>query len=234
MQKLIVLACLCFLFSCGNETTSDKLIVKGNIKGLKKGTVYLKKAKDSLLITVDSLKIDGNSQFELESDIVEPELFFLYLDKNDNVNNRISFFGNKGITEINTTLKNFVFDAKVTGSKQQAVLNEYRLVLSKFNNQNLDLIKENFDAAKAQDTALVLKTEKAYKNMERRKYLYTVNFAINNKDNEVAPYLALTELYNANIKLLDTVNNSLTPNIKASLYGKALQRFVDKIKQEEQ
>lgn len=234
MQKLVVLACLCVLFSCGNETSSDKLIVKGNITGLKKGTVYLKKAQDSLIITVDSLKMDGQSHFELESDIAEPELFYLYLDKSDNDKSRISFFGNKGITEINTTLKNFVFDAKVTGSKQQAVLNEYRSILSKFNNQNLDLIKENFDAVKAQDTALILKTEKAYKSLERRKYLYSVNFAINNKDNEVAPYIALTELYNANIKLLDTVNNSLTPNIKESLYGKALQRFVDRIKQEEQ
>lgn len=233
MQKLLVLICLCFLFSCTNDTATDKLIVKGNIKGLKKGTLYLKKAKDSLLIIVDSLKIDGNSQFQLETKISEPELFFLYLDKNDNQDSRIPFFGNKGITEINTTLKNFGFDAKITGSKQQKILSEYRDVLSKFNDQNLELIKANFEAAKAKDTASMNKTEQSFKSLERRKYLYTVNYAINNKDNEVAPYLALTELYNANIKLLDTVNNSLTPDIKGSLYGKALQRFIDRIKKEE-
>jgi len=57
-----------------------------------------------------------------------------------------------------------------------------------------------------------------------------VNFALNNKDSEVAPYLALTEIYNAKINLLDTINNSLTPKVKASKYGKDLQAFVDNIK----
>ena len=106
--------------------------------------------------------------------------------------------------------------------------------MSKFINRNLELIKENFEAYKANDTALADKTRKMHEGLEKRKYLYTVNFAINNKDSEVAPYLALTELYNANIKLLDTINNSLTPKIKSSLYGEKLQAFVEKIKAEEQ
>jgi len=232
MQKLSLLLCISLLFSCGNDNI-DKLIVKGNIKGLKKGTVYLKKAKDTILVTLDSLIINGDSNFELQSAIDEPEVFFLDLDKNDNDESRISFFANKGITEINTTLKNFVFDASVKGSKQQKKLNTYRNMLSKFNNKSLDLIKENLEAIQSKDSILISKSEKQYKSLEKRKYLYTVNYAITNSDSEVAAYLALTELYNANIKLLDTVNNSLTPKIKSSLYGKELQNFIDKIKKEE-
>ena len=49
----------------------------------------------------------------------------------------------------------------------------------------------------------------------------------------VAPYLALTEIYDAKINLLDTINNSLTPEIKASKYGKKLQEFIDKVKDSE-
>ncbi len=231
MQKLLVLLGLLLIFSCGND--NDKLIVKGNIKGLKKGTIYLKKAKDSTLVTLDSVTINGNSQFELKSKIDIPELYFLYLDKNDNEDERISFFADKGITEINTSLENFVYGAKIKGSKQQEVLEEYLTMMSKFNDKNLELIKENFDASVANDTALANKTKKMHDGLLRRKYLYTVNFAINNKDSEVAPYLALTELYNANIKLLDTINNSLIPPIKSSLYGKKLHAFVSKIKVEE-
>ena len=231
MQKLLVLLALCFLFSCGN--TTDKLILKGNIKGLKKGTVYLKRAQDTLLVTVDSLVINGNSNFELQTDITEPQLYYLYLNKDDDNDNRISFFGAEGITEINSTLKQFVYSAKIKGSKQQEVLEDYLKMKSKFTNKNLELVKESLEALKANDTVLTNKAEKNYKNLERRKYLYTVNFALNNKDSEVAPYLALTELYNANIKLLDTINNSLTPKIKTSIYGKDLQRFIDKIKKKE-
>ncbi|WP_299890586.1 DUF4369 domain-containing protein [uncultured Lacinutrix sp.] len=233
MQKILALLCLSLFFSCGNETT-DKLIVKGNIKGLKKGTVYLKKAQDTILITVDSLVINGSSSFELQSDIKEPEVYFLDLDKNDNEDSRISFFASKGITEINTTLKNFVYDASIKGCKQQDVLNTYRNMITKFNNKNLELIKENLEAYKANDSSLISLSEKKHRSLEKRKYLYTVNYAVTNKDNEVAPYLALTELYDANIKLLDTVNNSLTPSIKTSIYGKELQAFIDKIKANKQ
>jgi len=232
MQKLLILLSVCFLFSCGNET-SDTLIVKGTIKGLKKGTVYLKKANDSTLAIIDSMIVGKDSNFRLQTTIESPEVFYLSLDKNDSDENRITFFGDKGITEINTTLKQFTYDAEIKGSKQQETLEEYLSMNSKFKNKNLELIKESFDALKDNDTALINQTEKTYKNLEKRKYLYTVNFAISNNDSEVAPYLALTELYNANIKFLDIVNDTLTPRVKASNYGKELQRFIDKIKKEE-
>ena len=67
----------------------------------------------------------------------------------------------------------------------------------------------------------------------KRKYLYTVNFALNNKDSEVAPYIALSEIYDANINLLDTINKVLTPEIKASKYGKKLEEFIAERKAEE-
>jgi succinate dehydrogenase flavin-adding protein (antitoxin of CptAB toxin-antitoxin module) len=213
--------------SCSKK--EHDLTVKGQIKGLQKGTIYLKKVNDSTLINVDSLIINGNSEFELHSDLESPEVFFLYLDKNSSENDRITFFADKGVTEINTTLKNFVFDAKIKGSKQQKKLEEYQLIISRLNGKNLDLIKENFEAQKNGDSAKLDTIQKEYDNVLRRKYLYTVNFALNNKDSEIAPYLALTEIYNAKVSFLDTINNSLTPNVKSSKYGKELQKFIDEI-----
>ena len=208
MQKLFILLVYVFYF-LAEMNTSDKLIVKGNIKGLKKGTVYLKRANDTSLITVDSMVVNGSSNFELQSEIESPEIFYLYLDKNDNEDNRISFLQTKVLQKLIHLKKRFYYDAKIKGSKQQEVFEEYLEVASKFNNKNLDLVKESFDAIKLNDTALITKTEKAHKNLEKRKYLYTVNFAINNRDSEVAPYLALTDLYNANIKYLDMINDTL-------------------------
>lgn len=231
MKNLLLLLSLFLIMSCGEK--QHDLTVKGKIEGLKKGTIYLKKINDSLLINVDSLVINGSSEFELHSDLDSPEVFFLYLDKNSAENDRITFFADKGITVINTSLKNFVFDAKINGSKQQKKLEEYRTIMSRLNGHNLDLIKENFEAQKAGDSAKLDTIQKRYDNIIKRKYLHTINFALNNKDSEVAPYLALTEIYNANIRLLDTINNSLTPKVKASKYGKELQRFVDDIKASE-
>ncbi|MBJ6369557.1 DUF4369 domain-containing protein [Snuella sedimenti] len=228
MKKLILAFAVIVIASCSK--TQHDLTVKGSIKGLKKGTVYLKKIQDSTLITIDSLHINGDPTFELHSAIESPEVFFLYLDKNSNEDNRIVFFADKGITEVNTTLKNFNYDAKIKGCSQQETLEEYQAIIARLNSKNLDLIKENLEAQKNGDSSKINNIGSLFNNLTKRKYLYTVNFAINNKDSEVAPYLALTEIYDAKVNYLDTINNSLTPKIKASKYGQELQSYIDAIK----
>lgn len=231
MKKLYIFTALLLVISCAK--TPD-LTVKTNIKGLKKGAVYLKKIKDTTLITLDSVLINGNSSFELHTSLESPEVLYLFLNKNTDEDDAIAFFADKGVTEINTTLKNFVFDAKIKGSNQHSTWEDYKTMIAKLNSRNLDLIKEKFDALKAGDTTKLTLINTESNNLLKRKYLYTVNFAINNKDSEVAPYLALTEIYNANIKLLDTINKVLTPEVKASKYGKELQLFIDNIKETNQ
>ncbi len=230
MRKLVFLFIILFIFSCQKD--SSNFTLKGNIKGLMKGTVYLQHLKDSTLVTIDSLVINGNSQFELTTTLESPEMLFLKLHKYDNEEHIIPFFADKGITEINSNLKNFELDTKIIGSKQQEKLEEYRKMMSRFQNQKLDLIKDNFDAQKDNDTTKINATFKNNNSLIKRKYLYTINFAINNKDSEIAPYLILSEVYDANIKYLDTVNNVLTPLVKASKYGKELQAYIDSRKSE--
>ncbi len=231
MKNTVLLFIACILFSCGEK--QHDLTVKGQIKGLKKGTIYLKKANDSSLINVDSLVINGQSEFELHSDLESPEVFFLYLDKNSSEDARIHFFADKGITEINTTLKNFVFDAEINGSNQQKTLEDYEKMMSRFKDHYLELIVANFEAQKENNISKIDSLKNVQNSMQKRQYLYTVNFALNHKDSEVAPYLALTEIYNAKISLLDTINNSLTQKVKDSKYGKKLQSFIDTIKASE-
>ncbi|MGA1227135.1 MAG: DUF4369 domain-containing protein [Tamlana sp.] len=231
MKKILLLFFALLVIACAKK--EKDLIVRANIKGLKKGTVYLKKIEDTLIKTMDSVAINGEHLIELESDLDSPEIFFLYLDKKSTEKDRIKFFADKGITEINTSLKNFVFDAKINGSKQQKLLEDYQTMISKMNNRSLDLIKEQFEAQKNGDTIKLDSLNKQADAYLKRKYLYTVNFALKNKDSEIAPYLALAEIYNAQIKFLDTINNSLTPEIKASKYGKELNDFIKKIKEAE-
>jgi succinate dehydrogenase flavin-adding protein (antitoxin of CptAB toxin-antitoxin module) len=231
MKKNLLLVIILIITAC-NKKEAD-LTVKVNIEGLKKGTLFLKKIEDTTLVSVDSVTVNGVSQVELYSDLDSPEVFYLYLDKNSAEKDRITFFADKGVTEINTVLKNFSFEAQIKGSKQQKVLEEYRKVISKINNRSLDLIKDQFEAQKNGDTVIFDSLVKQKNNTLKRKYLYTVNFALNNKDSEVAPYLALSEIYDARIDLLDTINKSLTPNVKNSKYGKQLERFIQNVRQKE-
>ena len=230
MKKIALLLIVISVFSCNKKEEQYDLTVQVNIEGLKKGTAYLKKANDTTLIIVDSLAINGNSDFELHADLDSPEMYYLFLDKNNNEERNIPFFASKGIIQINTTLKNFELDVKITGSDQQKILEDYNKIIVQFNDRNLELIKENFEAQRDQDTAKISAIKIESDNLLKRKYLYTVNFAMNNKDSEIAPYLALSEIYDANVKWLDTINNSLAPEIKISKYGKELQVYIDEIK----
>lgn len=220
------------IFSCGKKESD--LTVTGTIKGLKKGTIYLQQLKDTTLVILDSLVVNGEQPFELHSDLEEPEVLYLMLDKNGAENSRIAFFADKGITEINTTLKHYGFNPKIKGSKQQEKLEEFNSIISKFNNQNLELIKERFEAQLSKDTSKINAVNKKAENILKRKYLYAINFALNNKDSEVSPYIAIAEIYNANIKYLDTIYNTLPKDIANSKYGKELDLHIKKRKQEEQ
>lgn len=229
MKNISVLIISFLLIACGSK--EHDLVVKTTIEGLKKGIVYLKKVEDTLLVTVDSIAISGTSSFELYSDLESPEIFFLDLDKNSKEENRIRFFADKGVTEIYTSLKNFTFDAEIKGSKHHDILEGYQSVIKKLNNRNLDLIKMQFDARKDKDTLLLQKLIEESKTILKRKYLFTVNYALSNKDSEVSPFLALTEIYHANITYLDTINNSLTSRVKRSKYGKQLEAYINQLKQ---
>jgi hypothetical protein len=231
MKKLFsCIVIITVLFSCGKDKT-ENMVVKGQIDGLKKGTVYLQKFKDTLLVVVDSIQLHGEGIFTLKDEVENPEIYFLTLDKIQT--EKISFFGEKGEIKITSKLEKFSTSAKITGSKNQEKLDEHNAMAQKFNGRLLELFKEKFDAQKLNDTAMYSKLIKEENNLIKRKYLYTTNFAVVNADYETAPYLALTDLYNANLKLLDTINNSLSEKVKISKYGIALEKYIEEIKNTE-
>ncbi|WP_271782814.1 DUF4369 domain-containing protein [Aquimarina algiphila] len=223
----IILFSFIFLMNCSSPKKGN-VTITGNIKGLKKGTIYLQRIQDTILVNIDSIVIEGNSEFMFTSEIEEPEIHYLYLDKDDGAqyNDRIDFFAEPGEITITTSLNDFENDIKITGGKNQMKFLEYKKMLKRFNERNLRLIKEDFEASKQKDEEKLMENDEAYKKLVRQKYLYTINFAVNNRKLEVAPYITLNEVYDANIKFLDTIAKSLSPKVKKSLYGKQLIKYI--------
>ncbi|WP_430466566.1 DUF4369 domain-containing protein [Winogradskyella ouciana] len=222
---LSLLILISMIVSCGKDKETN-FTLKGSIKGLKKGVVYLQKDGDSTIIDLDSMTITGQPEFKLQTTIEEPILLYLKLFKNDGEEHYIPFFADKGVTTIKTSLNKFNYDAEINGSKQQDLLNEYTKVMSKFNDQNLSLIEANFLAQKENDSIAVDSLNKVSETLMKRKYSYTIQFALNHKDNMIAPYLALYEIPSANPIYIDSVYNGLTEDIKQSFYGKKLEEVI--------
>ena len=199
--------------------------VSGRVDGLRKGTLFLQKVLDSTLIDIDSIVINGNPEFNFKTKIESPEIYYLYLNKDDGdtLNDRVMFFAEKGEITINTLLKTFESSAKVRGSENQELLQEYRKIARQFNAKNLDYINAYINNVKsANDSRFSDSIQKEMDNLLKRRYLYALNFAVTHGDNVIAPYIALTEVSDANIKYLDTVASKLTEEVKSSKYGKLL------------
>jgi hypothetical protein len=174
----------------------------------------------------------GDGNFKLTDNVLSPEMYYLTF-KGNTTDKRILFFGNKGTIIINDNIDTFGFDTEIIGSENQVVLNKFTKINDKFKNQRLQFVKKEFDAVKSKNVDSIEKVKMDFNRMIRRKYLFTTNFALTNSDSEAAPYIALTELYDANIKLLDTINKSLSVEVKKSTYGKRLDKYITEIKAKE-
>lgn len=231
-KSIVTFFTLLLLASCSKEVSKTNLHLTGNIKGLKNGTLYIQKVVDTNLVAIDTIIIDGKSSFETDIDLKSPEVLYLFLDRGvtNSMDNNLLFFAEAGNINIETNLDSYLSSAKITGSKNQEKLEEYQKINSRFRDENLDLIELKFNAAKNNNLkALDSLNAKTDSNI-KRKYLFATNFAINNRDYEVSPYIALTEIYDINIKYLDTIQKSMTPKVAQSLYGKKLTTYVGKIK----
>ena len=162
-------------------------------------------------------------------------MLYLFLDRGvtNSMDNNILFFAEPGIINIETNLDSYITSAKISGSKNHDKYEEYQKINARFRDENLDMIQQKFLAMKKGNAKVLDSLNAKQDNNTRRKYLFATNFAINNNDFEVSPYIALSEIYDINIKYLDTIQKSMTPKVAKSLYGIKLTEYVGKIKKQQ-
>ncbi|MCR9183279.1 MAG: DUF4369 domain-containing protein [Flavobacteriaceae bacterium] len=224
-----ILVLLCF--ACTKKEESNTTIT-GKIHGLKKGVLYLEKIEDSLMTTLDSLVMSGKEDFSFSIQLQSPEMLYLFLRKTDGVpiEDGLAFFAEPGLIDIKTSLNIFEGNAEVSGSVNHDKFEEYQKLMQRYNDKNLELFAENFQADKDDNEAKKIEINQRYESLIKSKYIATINFAMNHSEYEVAPYLALSEIYDANVKYLDTIFNKLTTKVKASMYGKELEKYIEERK----
>ena len=233
-KSIIAVVTLLLLFACDKNETKGNLHITGNIKGLKKGTLYIQRLVDTAFVAMDTIIIEGSSTFTSNLDLKSPEMLYLFLDRgtSNSLDNNIPFFAEPGNISIETTLENYLSNAKITGSKNHEIYEEYRKINSTFTDKNLSNIEQKFSALKNQNAKKVDSINVAQDANVKRKYLFAANFALNNRDYEVAPYIALSDIYDINIKYLDTIQKAMSPKVAQSLYGKKLTEYVTAAKKE--
>lgn len=222
---ITVTASIC---SCSTEKENNTSFA-GTIKGLRKGTVYLKKVIDTSLVVIDSVQLQGADSFQFNLNIKEADVYYLYLDKKDGIlfNDLAEVFlePNKKITVI-TELDQFNKKLVIRGSENHTRFEEFKKVNSKFNLKRFELIDALSKQVLKKNEDSIAFVKKQLQRVVKNKYLYTVNFGLNNYNFEVAPYILVKEVSDAQTKYLDTVYKKLPPKIKTSKYGTQLKQLI--------
>ena len=226
----LLVVVFCIISSCDSRSNDKLMQIEGTVKGLRKGTLYLKKVIDSSFSIIDSFVVKGNETFELSSKIENPEIFKLQLKKDDGdtLNDEIIFFGSKSKIKIKTRLNTFESSAVIEGSKNNELLEEFKSMSRKFNIQNLELLKGYLEAQKKQNKFLIDSFQKRLDNLTKRRYLYTLNFAKSNADKVISPYLIISEMSNASASYMDTIATKMTDDVKKSRYGKLFFEILER------
>lgn len=234
MKKKIILTFLgAFgLFACADH--AQEMIVEGNIEGLKKGTVFLQRYEDGKWVNLDSMVSKGDGKFRFVTPLESPEIFNLYLDLNKqegtDFGDRLLFFGEPTKITIESKHKMFDIHAKISGSESQKVLEQYNKMIRKFGARNIELLEQQINAVREGNTQKADSLKALSEKNTLRKYLFSVNFAINHANSYVAPYIALTDIFDANVKYLDSVYHKLPLEVAHSKYGKELKTHIEEVK----
>ena len=202
------------------------MILDLKVEGFKKGKIYLQKIKDSVLVNIDSIYVEDDNYLQFKQNIKSPEIFYIALNisKNDN---RIEFFAENSDIAIKSNLKRFNSDFTVTGSFNDSIYRNYQNIIKKFNYEKLDLIEKSINLTKMQKFDSVNLIENEIQNIDKRKLLYSLNYAVNNGNSSVAPFIAINNFNNNDRLILDTIFRSLDKNVKGSKYGKMLSKLIN-------
>ena len=218
------------IFSC-TQNKKKQMLVTGKIKGLRKGTLYLqtfKNQSDTVMQVVDSVFLKGREEYQLKTFVQSPKMYTLSLGKN--TDKSIEFFGENVAINIDADLKFFAVKNKIKAGALQAALEKYLAIVKKMNFRRLERIKQSIEARKAKKFQKADSLQSLINDFHKRKFLYTLNYAMTHPDTEVTPYIVLQNLQSLTIKYLDSINNNLNKKVQKSFYGKALQNFIQERK----
>ena len=224
-MRLKLFYILILFFGC--NTNNEGLNLNLQIEGLKKGEIIIKKLSDSAFVSLDSFQINGNNKINFKYMLAEPEMIYLDLNLNDGSSTKtMNFFAENSKIYIKTSLENYGFNMSVKGSINDSIYRNYISFNKKFNNQKLDLYERSFKNIKSNNKDSLEIIENLIININTRQFLHNANYAVRNSTYEVAPYIAITDLYESK-KILDTIYKSLDEKIIGSKYGVQLKKWLN-------
>ena len=227
MKKILFALSIIGILSSCQEKKDSNFVIKGKLDGMRKGMVYLKNEVNGNLVTIDSIFLKGTEEFEFEGNIESPEVFYLNTSRRNSPN--LPVFVEKSEITVDADVKDLL-SANIKGSKNQELLDQFNKIMGRFNMRKNELYVKSLQANAKKHFKTLSSISSQYRSNEIRKTRYILNFAVSNASYDVSPYIALNYLSSSDIVVLDTINKSMTPEVRNGKYGKELNQLVTQLK----
>ena len=231
MKRILMAVSVLLMIVACDKKEENTMIVEGNIDGLKVGTIYLQQYVNDKLTNIDSVVADGSGKFTFKRHLESPEVFYIYLDlkkqAGTDLGDRLMFFGEDTIININSSYDMLEVKAKINGSKSQKQYEDYSHTMRRFGMRNAELLEKQINAFKVGNTTLADSLNMASERNNYRRHLFVLNYALTHPDSYITPYVVLVDAPNTRVKYLDSIYGKLNKEVAASKYGKEFKTYIE-------
>jgi peroxiredoxin len=222
MKNFVLLfTAVMILFSCSGKKAGE-FRVKGTVKNVETGLIYLQKIDDGVWTKIDSAKIlKGGFTFTGSQNI--PEVRYLVLKGG---HSSVPFF--IGNYDIDMKLDmDSVEQSVITGSPEQDVYKRYTDRSADLN-KKMDKIYADWKKAKdAKDSVAMKSLDSQSESMEAQQKQLIVDFSKENHGSVVAPYLVIKNAWQFDLKELKGMVASMDTALNSSIYLQTLKKRID-------
>lgn len=223
-NALTILVFVLTVLSC--QSAKDQYSIKGSIKGVETGKVYLQKLVDGQPQSVDTANVVGGN-FTFKGKMEMPDIRFLRLNEQDYLAQ--FFLDNASITI--TANKDSLRSTKITGSPTHDVFKIYIAEMEKLSNEVKTLQDKYQNAMSMNNTDVAEKAKIDYQAMIDNNKVYTKNFVKEHSNSVVSAYITLFQLANQiDGTELDSITSKFAPEISKSEYVVKLKELVQEQK----
>ena len=204
------------LTSCSTE--KENLFIEGRINGIQNSKIYLSYVEEGKII--DSANII-NGKFKLKTFInTTREMSIILGDKKSE--NKFDFISEPTHILFTSSKDKFVFNGKIINSKLYSDYKNLKNQINRFEDKDLEMLAEQIEISIRGNQNKYDSINNQRLNLNQRKILFIVNYAINNASNPISAFISYKYRENINKKYLKKIYESLNDEVKDSFYGQKL------------
>lgn len=225
LSLLLLTAIITFFgFACQQESKNN-FTLTATIVGGGDTMAYLQQRRGGEWIKSDSANLVADLVV-FEGNLDLPEFYYVTLK---GVRGYIPVFLDQGEISLKTNINNLK-DVVVEGSEIHTAYSDFMTSLASFDEKKAELGQEYQKARTEDDEETMARVEQEYEGMEKQKSQSMLDYAKNNKESVVSPFIIMSNSYMFDLDDLDEVTSGFSDKINNSYYVEFLKERVNTLK----